>query len=350
MNRLLLCSVLVLCCAATARSADDELLWDNGLIYPCNCGRAISPPSWPNIRVADDFQVRDDAWLLRRVETTVIEDTGWRHGGEIQLFIYADSGSRTPARLLQESRSPFLRFATGNYYFGRAEYRYTLDPLAVFVPEGSYWTGPRNPLGAGGGTNYWEGGDGRDGRNSSTGFFSLNGGQTWSAEGFGWHHAFEFWGLRGRLSATQAFRVIRGEHVTGGVISLSASDDQYLVIESRHQTSVSQPSVQIEVEGVAHLDAPDALGLIVEASVTAEDLLQWVDFFDFEDQRWVRVDERPAPTDDARSDVIAQQLPKRFVQADTGVVRARVAFYDPGIDVAGWSGRFDHVYWAVFPN
>jgi hypothetical protein len=350
MKHWLLVCLLVSACAASAQSADDELLWDNGLIYPYNGGRAISPPSFPNIRVADDVRVRDAGWLIRKVVATTLEDATWQHGGELQLFIYDHNPAGGPGPLLQVHRGPFERFRTGDQYYGRDEYHYTLDPLSLFVSEGAYWTGIRNPLGAGSGTNYWEGGDGRDARKSSGGYFSLDGGMTWRLEATWWNHAFEIWGLRGRLSATPVFRVIRGEHVAGGVISLGASDDQYLVIESRHQTSVSQPSVQIEVEGVAHLDAPDALGLIVEASVTAEDLLQWVDFFDFEDQRWVRLDERPASTSDSRIDVVAEDRPDSFVQPETRVLRARVAFYDPGIALAGWSGRFDHVFWAVFPN
>ncbi len=83
--------------------------------------------------------------------------------------------------------------ATGDTYFGRADYEYSIEHIGIELGPGTYWLGFRNLNGDGPekSTNYWMLSDGgADGFGSSTGYFSLDGGDTWEAEGDGFHHAF----------------------------------------------------------------------------------------------------------------------------------------------------------------
>ena len=86
----------------------------------------------------------------------------------------------------------FIRTATGDVYFGHAVYDYWVEAVGWDLPPGRSWIGFRNPQGSGSGTDYWLTSDGgADGAGSSTGYFSLNAGATWSASGERWHHVFE---------------------------------------------------------------------------------------------------------------------------------------------------------------
>ena len=86
----------------------------------------------------------------------------------------------------------FRKMATGDEYLGRADFDYWCEDMSIQLGAGAYWLGLRNPGGAGSGTDYWMTSDaGPDGVGSSTGFFSLDAGNTWAPEGDSWHHAFE---------------------------------------------------------------------------------------------------------------------------------------------------------------
>ena len=81
---------------------------------------------------------------------------------------------------------------TGDDYGGRDDYDYWIEGLSIDLPLGTSWIGIRNAGGGGARTNYWMTSDGGfDGPGSDTGWFSLDGGNTFNPEGAGWHHAFE---------------------------------------------------------------------------------------------------------------------------------------------------------------
>jgi V8-like Glu-specific endopeptidase len=164
--------------------------WDNGMVPNGVNGRAVSPPSFPDIRVADDFVFRTQC-AITSFHANVIEDGGWTHGGSVTVEVRANSGG-APGAIVGSHVGGFTRMATGDSYFGRADYDYWVEGMNINLGAGVYWIGLRNQLGGGAGTNYWMTSDGgADGAGSSTGFFSLDAGATWAAEGDTWHHAFE---------------------------------------------------------------------------------------------------------------------------------------------------------------
>jgi hypothetical protein len=167
-----------------------DCTWDNNMVPNGFNGRAISPPSFPDIRVADDFVV-DAVCTLNAVHANVIEDAGWTDGGDGEVCIYDDTGGAGPGPALACFTATLNKTATGDVYFGREDYDYCYDGFNAILTPGTYWVGHRNANGGGAGTNYWMTSDGvPDGIGSDTGWFSLDAGATWTAEGAGWHHAF----------------------------------------------------------------------------------------------------------------------------------------------------------------
>lgn len=162
--------------------ANADILWDNNVRTNGVNARALSPPAWPNIRVVDDFIVPEgERWDIRDMHSDIMEDTTWRAGEVVEIYLYSDAGNR-PGTFLLDRSGPFERMATGDTYFGRANYSYWMEEFSpIVLGPGRYWIGHRNPDGAGSGTNYWMYSDGGpDGMNTSLSYFSLNGGETWT--------------------------------------------------------------------------------------------------------------------------------------------------------------------------
>ncbi len=180
---------VLLSCGAGA-----DVLWDNNLTPDGFNGRALSPPAFPEIRVADDFVVPEgEEWVIEGFHAAIIEDSGWRTGDLLDLFVY-DTMGNIPGEEIVRVSGAFGRMDTGHEYFSRSAYEYSLEALDIRLDAGTYWIGLRNPDGGGAGTNYWLTSDGGvDGADSSTGYINL--GITWGAEGDGWHHAFQITGV-----------------------------------------------------------------------------------------------------------------------------------------------------------
>ncbi len=193
-------SILVVL-ALFAGTANAVVLWDNNIVPNGTNGRAISPPAFPAIRVADDFIVPGgDTWWIENAHFNVIEDGGWLHGDSLTVTFYADENN-LPGAIMEQRKvttrdGRFERMLKDDQYFGRDDYNYwaTFNE-EVRLEEGKYWIGIRNDLGGGAGTNYWmTSKGGRDGPDSKTGAFSLDGGETWMDEGKTWDHAFTITG------------------------------------------------------------------------------------------------------------------------------------------------------------
>jgi hypothetical protein len=335
-----------------ARAAGGPL-WDNELTPNGINGRAISPPAFPEIRLVDDL-LTEGAWTIEVLRANVIEDTDWRDDlGIAQVVIRRDDGERPmPGEegILVRVDSQYTRTATGDQYFGRADFDYQIDDLQIHLDDSTrHWIGIRNPGGSGAGTNYWMTSDGGpDGAESETGWFSLDNGQTWRAEGTTWHHAFEVFGTRaGGRRRPHSFSVTQGVRRAGGLLSLYESDDDRFVIEARRPDSVSRPSVELILDAEAGATTIRRVIFTLEASTTIGRLSQRIDLFNFEINQWERVDTREATPNDSVVEVVITENPGRFVHDGDGAMRARIGFWDPGIPIAGWFAHIDQAVWSV---
>jgi hypothetical protein len=165
--------------------------WDNGIVPNGVNGRAISPPSFPDIRVVEDVIVEAPGCTIVSFHANIIEDASWGDDGMIQVLVYEDTGNG-PGALMASVDVEYTKMDTGDDYFGRSDFDYWIEGVNIDLPAGTSWVGIRNPGGAGAGTNYWMTSDGGfDGPGTSTGWFSLDAGNTWADEGATWDHAFE---------------------------------------------------------------------------------------------------------------------------------------------------------------
>lgn len=188
--RLMLFAVATL--AGVASVADGaDVLWDNNVITNGFNGRAISPPVFPYIRVVDDIHVRKPGWIVDTIRAFIEEDFGFRDGGTMNVYIYHDKDGMPGPHATTFSGLSFTKVRYGPTYFGRPWFIYSINVGGEILTPGRYWIGMRNANATGSGTNYWLTSDGGpDGGGSNTGYFSLNAGDTWLPEGFGWQHAF----------------------------------------------------------------------------------------------------------------------------------------------------------------
>jgi hypothetical protein len=170
------------------------VLWDNNVVTDGNGGRALSPPGFPNIRVAEDIRVGGPGWIVDTLRAFIIEDRAWTDGGNIDVYVYNDASGQPGGLHTYWSGLSFTKTA-GATYFGRAGYTYNINVGGMNLAPGNYWIGMRNPNGSGSGTNYWMTSDGGpDGAGTSFGYFSLDGGNSWMPEGSPYHHAFRIEG------------------------------------------------------------------------------------------------------------------------------------------------------------
>ena len=188
-----LCVILIVA-VLFASGASADILWDNGLAPNGMNARAISPPGFPDIRVADDVRFLTEV-TINDFHANVMEDRGWSDGGDITLTVRADTGNG-PGAIIANHTGEFTKMDTGDDYIGRDDFDYWIEDIDITLGAGTYWMSIRNENGGGAGTNYWMASDGgSDGPGSDTGWFSLDGGATFNPEGNEWHHAFVVTGV-----------------------------------------------------------------------------------------------------------------------------------------------------------
>lgn len=187
--------------ALTSAASANGIKWDNNIVADGDSGRALSPPVHPDIRVADDFELATGGTTIKGAGFGIIEDAGWVPGDVLEVTFYAQTG-HGPGDIVAQATGSYTRMATGRQLFDRDEYNYFIEfGSGIAFDSGKYWVGLRNPIGGGTGTNYWLTSDGGpDGMGSKTGFFSLDGGNTWMDAGAGWQHAFELTPAPGALA------------------------------------------------------------------------------------------------------------------------------------------------------
>jgi hypothetical protein len=333
-------------------SSQTALLWNNGLVPADGGGRAVSPPSFPNIRVVDNIIIREPGWLITRFNYAGAVDTGWTDGQVTEVYVYAGNLERPYSGQRVATAYGTHRREWVGIYFGRDYYNWFVEDLELPLGPGDYWLGLRHPNGGGAGTMYWADGAAQgDGIGTPPSWFSLDAGQTWVPSGNEYMHClFELWGLRSVQHPPVDLQITRGTPVRGGLLALTESDDIHLVISAVRPTQVSQPSVEMELSAQANTDNPGALRFVLEARVTTFDIEQRIDLYNFVTDRWERVDTREAARTDSVTDVTIQPDAGRFVEPGTRLMRARLSWYDPGVSVVGWFTWIDHVLWELPPR
>ncbi len=152
-----------------------------------------------------------------------------------------------------------------------------------------------------------------------------------------------------RTAFPRDFVVNRGVLSGGKVEDLFASDDRRVSIQARRPTKIAANSVEIEVSAIVSTDVISALRYTLEAGASGSPASQNIEMFNYDTERWERMDQREAPSADTPLNVEIVDDPSRFIHPVTCEVKVRVGYLDLGVTFPSWGGRFDLMCWTVIP-
>lgn len=146
-----------------------------------------------------------------------------------------------------------------------------------------------------------------------------------------------------------SFDVTHGFHASGGLAELRASDDLYLKIDQRPPFAVVDPSARLVVRANVANNPWTELRFKLEARSNAVPLSrvrQVIELRNFQTGQWVTFDERNPSGSDSVVEVVTNN-PSAYVQAGTGLVEARVSWFDLGTASPNWSVWVDQTFWNL---
>ncbi|MFO0981037.1 MAG: hypothetical protein U1E76_04680 [Planctomycetota bacterium] len=138
-------------------------------------------------------------------------------------------------------------------------------------------------------------------------------------------------------------------HAFDAVARLRKSDDDYLLVFADPTTPPSSVPVQVLLQGTLGTALPGALALVLETSVTALNVVQRVELFNWQTAAFEAIDARPVPNEDALVALAAQGNLARFVDQATLHVTARVSYHTPLHGDPRLGVRFDRAGWLFGP-
>lgn len=150
-----------------------------------------------------------------------------------------------------------------------------------------------------------------------------------------------------RPTLPRAFQVTRGEHLSGSLRDLFASDDLRVLVQARRPTEVAAASIEIEIVALSLVGTPERIELQVESSSAGSPVIQRLEMFNYRQRVWVTLDEFVPPAQDDLASVVILRNAHEFVEQATGEMRARIGIHDRGVTFVDWGGAFDMVRWVV---
>ncbi|MDQ2987199.1 MAG: PQQ-binding-like beta-propeller repeat protein [Armatimonadota bacterium] len=148
----------------------------------------------------------------------------------------------------------------------------------------------------------------------------------------------------------EAFALVRGTHVSGGLAEVLSSDNQYLRYKPGITFSPSQPPVELTFDTTCPRTQMVRLDLRLESGASTTNLYQQIYMRDYQTAQWVEVDARQTTTLDSVVELTLNQNLNRFIQPGTRTVRMRVTWKPNGpIFSIPWQVRIDEVRFALLP-
>ena len=146
-----------------------------------------------------------------------------------------------------------------------------------------------------------------------------------------------------------SFSIFRGLLTGGGLSDLFDSDDDKLLVQAFITLNNSESPLQIIVTGTSDVEAPSELRFKLEASVSTPGLMQTLYMLNYDTGLYEEVDFWVGTPTDSIVEVVITTNPKRFVQAGTRQMRAKVTYDQIGIVLHWpWRARIDQTIWTIF--
>jgi hypothetical protein len=145
-----------------------------------------------------------------------------------------------------------------------------------------------------------------------------------------------------------SFSFYRGSLISGDLGSLWFSDNDALKARPGFAFFAGEFPLQTIIETIAPTNNILTLKFALEASVSAANIVQKIELYNFSTNRWVVFDTEPATQTDSVVNVIVTQNPAQYVNAANHRLRAKVS-YRPvaGVLAFPWSAGMDQTVWTV---
>lgn len=149
-------------------------------------------------------------------------------------------------------------------------------------------------------------------------------------------------------SLADTFARVRGLPVSGDLGSLHEDDDNRLVTRPDVFRTSAVPPVQVMVETVCPIQHVCDLRFLIESRASVNNIMQRVLLFDHVGETWVIVDSRSMTTTDRLLEITPLGDPSRFVNVETGRIRALIQCNALAFTIAPtWTSQIDRVGWLV---
>ncbi len=146
------------------------------------------------------------------------------------------------------------------------------------------------------------------------------------------------------------FNIIRGLQIGGSIADVSDSDDNYLKFRPGFTLNALEPPVWLEFEAISATGHPLGIQFKAETNATTSNIQQVIELYNFVDDIYESVDTRLSSvnTDSiVELDLEGGEI-SRFVEPDTGIVRARMSWKAVGfIFQYPWTINIDQVLWQI---
>ena len=142
--------------------------------------------------------------------------------------------------------------------------------------------------------------------------------------------------------------VLRGITLQGNLESLTAPDNNRLIMRPGITFTTTQSPVEIEIRATSPLLNPEGISLSMEMQGSSVSVVQTVSFYDYIQSAFVIVSERPTRNEDERTQCDVFDIGHRFVDPVTGSVRARISYKPNGpVFSYPWSVQIDLARWVL---
>jgi hypothetical protein len=144
-----------------------------------------------------------------------------------------------------------------------------------------------------------------------------------------------------------SYSLERGQVLSGELVDLWYSDDQYLKLRPWIVLSGAEAPVRVVIEGrLQNPSTVTSLNFLLESGVNMSNLGVRIEMYNFQTSAWVNVHEGPASTTDTTIQVPAPGPVSNF-RDNTGRVRTRVSWYSTGLLIGyPWQARIDQAVWT----
>lgn len=157
-------------------------------------------------------------------------------------------------------------------------------------------------------------------------------------------------GTTEHLSAL-SYTVVKGREPLGDLLSLGASDDDYLSVRPTLFTTTGVAPIQVEVQGISTGTTATNLKFRLETNTQSGGATQRVSLFNYATNQYELLDTRAATTSDNEVTIEVVSNAARFI-APSGHstprrVKALVAFSPGAFSTSTWRSRIDKVSWTI---